>query len=79
MSSKRWRVVSTPCMYIETAPPDHDPRTPFFGAIVHSQDYEVQHMDVKRPREKGARVVATRLTMEEAVAMEKLLNASATN
>jgi hypothetical protein len=79
MSSKRWRVLSTPCMYIETAPPDHDPRMPFFGAIVHSHDYEVQHMSVKRTREKGVRVVATRLTEAEAVAMAKLLSASAIN
>jgi hypothetical protein len=66
-------------MYIETAPPDHDPRIPFFGAIVHSQDYEVQHMSVKLTREKGVRVAATRLTEAEAVAMAKLLNASETN
>jgi hypothetical protein len=66
-------------MYIESAPPDHDPRMPFFGAIIHSHDYEVQHMDVKLTREKGVRVVATRLTEEEAVAMAKLLNASETN
>jgi hypothetical protein len=66
-------------MYIETAPPDHDPRIPFFGAVVHSHDYEVQHMSVKLTREKGVRVVATRLTEAEAVAMAKLLNASETN
>lgn len=79
MSSKRWRVLSTPCMYIETKPANHDPRMPFFGGITHSQDYEVQHMSVKRTREKGVRVVATRLPEEEAVAMAKLLNASKTN
>jgi len=79
MNSKRWRVLSIPTMYIETAPPDHNPRIPFFGAITNSQDYEVQHMDVKLTREKGVRVVATRLTEEEAVAMAKLLNASETN
>ena len=58
MSSKRWRVLSLACMYIESAPPDHDPRMPFFGSIIHSHDYEVQHMDVKLTREKGVRVVA---------------------
>jgi hypothetical protein len=79
MSSKRWRVLSISCMYIETKPANHDPRIPFFGGITHSQDYEVQHMSVKRTREKGVRVVATRLTEAEAVAMVKLLNASKTN
>lgn len=79
MSSKRWRVLSLACMYIESAPPDHDPRMPFFGAIIHSHDYEVQHMDVKLTREKGVRVVATRLTEEEAEAMAQLLRAIETN
>jgi 4-hydroxybenzoate polyprenyltransferase len=66
MSNKRWRVLAKPCMYIE------------LGKVIHSYDYEVQHMDVKLTREKGVRVTATRLTEEEAIAMAKLLNASAT-
>lgn len=79
MSEKRWRVLSLACMSFETAPPDHDPRMPFFGRITHSHDYEVQHMDVKLTREKGVRVVATRLTKEEAEAMVRLLSASETD
>ena len=79
MSGKRWRVLSLPCMYVETAPPNYDTRMPFFGKITHSREYETQHMDVKLIRAKGVRVTATRLTEAEAVAMAKLLNASETS
>ena len=79
MSSKRWRVLKVPYMSFTTKPANHDPRMPFFGAVVHSHDYEVQNMGVKLTRQNGERVVATRLTEEEAVAMAKLLNASETN
>lgn len=79
MSSKRWRVLSSMCVDIEAAPLGHDHRIPFFGAITHVNEYKVQHMSVKRTRDVDVRVVATRLTEEEAVAMAKLLNASETN
>ena len=79
MSSKRWRVISTPYVTYETRPANHDPRMPYFAGITHSREYEVQHMSVKRSRDTNVRVAATRLTEAEAVAMAKLLNASETN
>lgn len=76
MSDKRWRVINIPGVYVEKAPRNHDRRMPFFGAVTYAHKYEVQHMSVKRTRDANVRVVATRLTEDEAVAMAKLLNAS---
>ena len=76
MSDKRWRVISILCMDVETAPLNHDRRMPFFGAVTYAHEYEAQPMSVKRTRDGNVRVVATRLTEDEAIAMAKLLNAS---